>query len=84
MMEVKPKLWTPEVLAAWLGVDVGWVYRRTGEKGVERIPHIKLGKYVRFDPEDGEFQQWLRGHRVSGLTDRAGAHTFPAERKGRA
>ncbi|HXG65022.1 MAG TPA: hypothetical protein VNO70_07930 [Blastocatellia bacterium] len=29
MMEAKPRLRTPEVLADFLGVPVGWVYKRT-------------------------------------------------------
>lgn len=35
-------------LAEKLGVPTSWVYRAAREG---RIPSIKLGKYVRFDPE---------------------------------
>lgn len=53
----KPKLWTPEVLADYLGVPVSWIYKRTRKKNApEQIPHIKLGKYVRFDPSSRAFQ----------------------------
>jgi hypothetical protein len=38
-----------EEMAAILKVDVSWLYQRT-RLGQEGIPHVKLGKYVRFDP----------------------------------
>ena len=31
-----------------LHVPVSWVYERTRRRGRDRIPHIKLGKYLRF------------------------------------
>ena len=62
----KRMLWTPEALARFLGVPVGWVYKRTRKNGPDRIPHIKLGKYVRFNPESNLFQQWLAKHSVEG------------------
>ena len=62
----KRTLWTPEALAGFLGVPVGWVYKRTRRNGPEKIPHIKLGKYVRFNPESELFQQWLEKHSVEG------------------
>ena len=58
----RPKLWLPEDLAEYLGVPVGWVYKKTRRQGAERIPHLKLGKYLRFDPESPAFQEWLRAH----------------------
>ena len=62
----KRMLWTPEVLAGFLGVPVGWVYKRTRKNGHDKIPHMKLGKYVRFNPESKLFQQWLEKHSVEG------------------
>jgi hypothetical protein len=47
-------------IAEYLGVPVSWVYDRTGVCGVDRIPHFKMGKYLRFDPDSEEFQAWLR------------------------
>ena len=35
-------------LAARLKVPVSWVYDRTRIHGPDRIPHYKIGKYVRF------------------------------------
>ncbi len=42
-----------------LNVPRSWLYERT-RKG--EIPHVKLGKYVRFDRE--ELLQWINKRRV--------------------
>lgn len=44
-----------------LHVPVSWVYGRTRRRGKERIPHIKLGKYLRF--EEAAVRDWLNGLR---------------------
>lgn len=31
-----------------LHVPISWVYEHTRRRGRDRIPHIKLGKYLRF------------------------------------
>jgi excisionase family DNA binding protein len=36
-------------MASILGLPISWLYRRTCEG---TMPHYKLGKYVRFDPEE--------------------------------
>ena len=59
--------WTVEDLALHLRVPKTWVYDRTRENGPEVIPHIKLGKYVRFNPESEVFQKWLAGHEQGQL-----------------
>jgi hypothetical protein len=68
--KLRPKLWTPEDLAEYLNVPVGWIYKRTRKNGPETLPHIKLGKYLRFDPTSPTFQDWLTNHRVDdAITD---------------
>ena len=42
-------LLTAGELAHFLKVPRSWVYERTRRRGVDRLPFIKLGKYVRFD-----------------------------------
>ena len=42
-------LMTVEQIAGVLNVLISWVYGRTRRRGKERIPHIKLGKYLRFE-----------------------------------
>jgi len=49
-------LTVPEIASA-LKVPVSWVYERTRRAGVDRIPHIKLGKYLRF--RWSTVQKWL-------------------------
>ncbi len=51
------KLLTVAEVAQMLGVPVSWVYGRTRARGFERIPHVKLGKYLRFDA--AEIRGWL-------------------------
>ena len=59
------EFWSVPELAAKLGVEKSWVYDRTRQNGPEVIPHIKLGKYIRFNPDSEAFQNWLTGHEVS-------------------
>ena len=44
---------TVEEVAALLKVSKSWVYEHTRARGTprsEQLPHVRLGKYVRFDP----------------------------------
>ena len=50
-----PRVWpeaeallTVHEVAELLRVPVSWVYERTRQRGIERLPHIKIGKYLRF------------------------------------
>jgi excisionase family DNA binding protein len=46
------ELLTVEEVAALLKVSKSWVYEHTRGRGTprsEQLPHVKLGKYVRFD-----------------------------------
>jgi predicted DNA-binding transcriptional regulator AlpA len=45
-------------IAQLLHVPISWVYERTRRRGVDRMPHFKLGKYLRFSKE--EVLEWLR------------------------
>jgi len=49
-----------EAVAGMLGVPVSFVYDRTRKNSPDPIPHFKVGKYVRFDPE--AVAQWLTEH----------------------
>jgi excisionase family DNA binding protein len=53
------RLWTVEQLAEYLGVKKSWIYDRTVPSCEDRIPHFKMGKYLRFDIESAEFKEWL-------------------------
>ncbi len=63
------RLWNVDDLAAFLGVSRSWIYDRTRREGPEVIPHFKMGKYLRFDPESGAFQDWLRAHAIHSGQD---------------
>jgi excisionase family DNA binding protein len=52
------ELMTVKEIAAQLKVPVSWVYQRTRRRGNERIPHLKLGKYLRFSAS--EVTTWLQ------------------------
>ena len=52
------ELLTVADIAALLKVPVSWVYGRTRRRGADRIPHFKLGKYLRFS--EPEVLAWLR------------------------
>jgi hypothetical protein len=56
------KFWNVDDLALFLGVPRSWVYDRTQKHGPEAIPHVKLGKYIRFRPESESFRRWLAAH----------------------
>jgi excisionase family DNA binding protein len=47
-------------VAHYLGVPTSFVYARTRRNARERIPHVKLGKYVRFDPT--QLSRWISRH----------------------
>ena len=50
-------LQTVAEIAAALKVPVAWVYERTRRRGPEQMPHLKIGKYLRFRPN--EVADWL-------------------------
>ena len=45
-------LLTVKEVAEILRVPVSWVYERTRRRGGERLPHVKVGKYLRFRQSD--------------------------------
>lgn len=50
-----------EGVSELLGVPKTWVL---AEARADRIPHIRLGRYVRFDPAD--LEAWWRNSRSRG------------------
>jgi excisionase family DNA binding protein len=55
----RPSLLDVERMAEWLGVEVVFVRRLVAER---RIPFVKIGKFVRFDPDD--VTAWIDRQRV--------------------
>ena len=50
-------------VAKLLRVPVSWVYERARRRSFDRIPHFKLGKYLRFSEK--EILNWLE--RIKGI-----------------
>ncbi len=57
------RLLTVRQVAELLQVPASWVYGRTRRRGRDQIPHLKLGKYLRFD--ERAVQKFLEHQRVS-------------------
>jgi excisionase family DNA binding protein len=55
-------LLTVHDVAGFLRVPPSWVYERTRRRGRDRMPHIKVGKYLRFRRED--VLGWLDEYRI--------------------
>lgn len=53
--EANPALLDAEGLAELLGIPKTWLL---AEARADRIPHVRLGRYVRFDPAN--VQHWLK------------------------
>lgn len=45
------ELLTVDEMAARLKVKPSWLYFRTMQKGPEAMPRVRVGKYVRFNPD---------------------------------
>jgi excisionase family DNA binding protein len=55
------RLLSVEEVASLLNVPRKWVYRRVGLKPPDGIPHLKMGKYLRFRESDlWEYVERLR------------------------
>jgi len=60
----RERLLTVEDVAELLRVPVSWVHDRTRQRGLNRLPGFRLGKYWRF--EESEVRTWLERQRVGG------------------
>jgi excisionase family DNA binding protein len=64
-------LLTAEDVAAMLGMGTDWIYAQVR---ADRIPHVRLGRYVRFRAES--IEEWICGLErgsMSAATKRRGA-----------
>ena len=57
------RLLTVQEVAELLHVPVSWVYERTRRRGSGQLPHLKLGKYLRF--EESEVTDFVRRQRCA-------------------
>jgi hypothetical protein len=61
-----------EEIARRLKVKPSWVYDQVRSDAEDPMPHLRLGRWVRFQPDSPEFQAWL--------TRRKSGHLFPLSR----
>lgn len=61
LTDTGPLLTVVEV-AKLLKVPVSWVYERTRQRSIDRIPGFRLGKYWRF--REGDVLLWIERQRV--------------------
>lgn len=52
------ELLTIQEVADILRVPVSWIYARTRQRDENTIPHLKVGKYLRF--EEAKVMTWLK------------------------
>jgi excisionase family DNA binding protein len=65
---------TAQDVAEFLQVKMSWVY---AEARANRIPHVRLGRYTRFDPESIEAWAAEREQGPSGTVDQAPRRSTP-------
>ncbi len=51
-VQVEEQLLTVEEVATFLNVPISWVYERCRPSASDPLPHVKLGKYLRFFKSD--------------------------------
>lgn len=61
------RLLTVEDVAELLQVPKSWVYERTRRRGLEQLPHLKVGKYLRF--EECTVREFLERLKVGAPTN---------------
>jgi excisionase family DNA binding protein len=62
-------LLTPQEAARFLKVSVSWVYEHVRPEAQDRLPCVKLGKYLRFDARD--LRAYVDAKRVESTRGRA-------------
>ena len=63
----------PKQFAGRLQVPESWVRQQTRSRCVDPIPHIRLGRYIRFLWGSPELNDWLARRRYRGRNGRNGS-----------
>ena len=61
---VSDRLLDVKEAAALLKVPESWIYQHVRAHAEEKLPHFKLGKYIRFSTK--ALMQWLNMHHLNG------------------
>jgi excisionase family DNA binding protein len=64
MVATQDSLLTAQEVAQILKVPVSWVYEHTREACQSKLPHVKIGKYLRFF--DADISSYLETLRAKG------------------
>ena len=67
-LAIGDELLTVHDAARFLNVSASWVYEHTREDADDRLPFMKLGKYLRFDRTD--LRAYIDAKRASARTAR--------------
>ena len=67
-LAIGDELLTVHDAARFLNVSVSWVYEHTRDDADDRLPFVKLGKYLRFDRSD--LRAYVDAKRASTRTAR--------------
>jgi|HubBroStandDraft_5_1064220.scaffolds.fasta_scaffold357007_2 hypothetical protein len=61
---------TPDDLALRLRVPKSWIMEQTRSRAVDKIPHLKLGRYVRFQWNSPDLRDWINRRLCGGSKHR--------------
>jgi hypothetical protein len=57
---------TAERLAERWAVPPTWIFEQTRSRAADPIPHVRLGKYIRFQYGSPELAEWWERHKSGG------------------
>lgn len=55
----------PELAKRW-ALPASWIREQTRSRAADPLPHVRFGKYVRFQWGSPELEQWLNRRRSHG------------------
>ena len=61
------RLLTVKEVADLLQVPESWLYSHSRKRSKDRIPAVKVGKYVRFNQDD--VTEWIERHKTGARTN---------------
>ena len=59
-----------ELAKRW-SLPASWIREQTRSRAADPLPHVRFGKYVRFQWLSPELKQWLNRHRRHGKSQPA-------------
>ncbi len=58
-------------LAMRWDVPESWVRDQVRSRAVDPLPHVRLGRYIRFEWRSAELDDWWARHRRNGVPNRS-------------